>query len=129
LYTVGYSKKTYGDKCYVFVDGGMSDNIRPALYQARYRADIANRMDEDKTMRYTVAGKLCESGDVLIHDISLPEVKKGDILVVYTTGAYTYSMASNYNRIGKPGVLFVSGDKAKMVVKRETLDDLIRNDL
>lgn len=123
LYTIGGTKKTYSKK-YVFVDGGMSDNIRPALYQAKYNCDLANHMDEEKTDVVTVAGKCCESGDVLIEDTVLPEAEIGDILVMYTTGAYGYTMASNYNRIGRPPVVFVKDGKARCVIRRETYADM-----
>lgn len=123
LYTVGGTKNTYSKK-YVFIDGGMSDNIRPALYQAKYNCDIANRMEEAKTERVTVAGKCCESGDILAEDVMLPETKAGDILVMYTTGAYGYSMASNYNRIGRPPVIFVKDGNARCVIRRETYEDM-----
>jgi len=129
LYTIGYKKETYGGKDYVFVDGGMTDNIRPALYQARYSADVATNMNEKKSGNWTVAGKLCESGDVLIKDINLQPFTRGDILAIYTTGAYNYSMASNYNRILKPAVVFIKDGVSREVVKRETFEDLIRNDL
>jgi diaminopimelate decarboxylase len=129
LYTVGYQKETYGGKNYLFVDGGMTDNIRPALYQAKYSCDIATNMFGLKNLTYTVAGKLCESGDVLINDALVQEFHKDDILAIYTTGAYNYTMASNYNRMLKPEVVFVKDGKSKIVVKRETLEDLIRNDL
>ena len=123
LYTVGGTKKTYSKK-YVFVDGGMCDNIRPALYGAKYRCDLAEKMDAEKTDTVTVAGKCCESGDILIHDIPLPPAEPGDILAVYTTGAYGYSMASNYNRIGRPAVVFAKNGKARCVIRRETYEDL-----
>ena len=129
LYTVGHTKRTYGGRHYLFVDGGMTDNIRPALYQAEYSADLANRMTERKDTHYTVAGKLCESGDVLIRDIQLPAANPGDILAIYSTGAYTYSMASNYNRLLRPAVVFVEDGKSSVVVRRETYDDLLRNDV
>lgn len=129
LYNVGYTKHTYGGKEYLFVDGGMSDNIRPALYQAEYHAYLANKMTKTPTTAYTVAGKLCESGDVLIRNIKLPKATKGDILAIPSTGAYTYSMSSNYNRILKPAVVFVEDGNVELVVKKETFEDLIRNDL
>ncbi|QWB95775.1 diaminopimelate decarboxylase [Mycoplasmatota bacterium] len=129
LYSVGSLKTTYGQKNYIFVDGSMADHMRTALYQAKYEAVIANRVNGEKNTIYTIAGKACESGDMIIHDIKLPEVKKNDIIAVFTTGAYHYSMASNYNRLLKPAVIFVNQDKARIVVKRETLKDLIRNDL
>lgn len=129
LYTVGYTKQTVGGKHYVFIDGGMTDNIRPALYQAQYDAKVATNMNAEQNQLYTVAGKLCESGDVLINDIMLPTVHKNDILAVFSTGAYTYSMSSNYNRILKPAVVFVENGISEVVVARETFDDLLRNDL
>ncbi|MFA6801015.1 MAG: diaminopimelate decarboxylase [Acholeplasmataceae bacterium] len=129
IYTVGSVKTTFGNKNYVFVDGSMADHIRTALYQAKYEAVLANRVCDNLDKTYTIAGKACESGDMIIHDIMLPEVKIGDLLTVFTTGAYHYSMASNYNRLQKPAVVFVNGDHSRLVVKRETLEDLIRNDL
>ena len=124
LYRVGYLKKTK-NKQYVFVDGGMSDNIRPALYQANYACDIANRMTEEKVMDVTVAGKCCESGDILIEHANLPQVHEQDLLIVYTTGAYGYSMASNYNRLTRPAVVFVKDGHARVVIKKETYKDLL----
>ena len=129
LYEVGYKKETFGGKDYLFVNGGMTDNIRPALYQAKYSADIATNMNGSKSGSWTIAGKLCESGDLLIKDAPLQEFKRSDVLAIYTTGAYNYSMASNYNRILKPCVVFVKDGLSKEVVKRETFEDLIRNDL
>ncbi len=129
LYTVGGTKTTYSGKNYCFVDGGMSDNPRPALYQAAYEATLANRMHEAMTTHYTIAGKLCESGDILIRDIMLPEARSGDLLLVSSTGAYTYSMASNYNRLLKPAVILVKDGISRLIVRRETLDDLIRMDV
>ena len=129
LYTVGGVKTTYGNKNYAFVDGSMADHMRTALYQAKYEAAIANRVIGDKKEIYTIAGKACESGDMIIHDIKLPIIHKGDLLAVFTTGAYHYSMASNYNRLQKPAVVFVKGNESRIVVKRETLEDLIRNDV
>lgn len=123
LYTIGSMKNTYSKK-YLFVDGGMCDNIRPALYQAKYNCDIANRMDEEKNEVVTVAGKCCESGDILVEDIALQSAQGGDILAVYTTGAYGYSMASNYNRIGRPPVIFVKDGSARCVIRRETYVDM-----
>lgn len=125
LYTVGYSKDTV-NKHYVFVDGGMSDNIRPALYQAEYSCDLANRLDEPKTETVCVAGKNCESGDILIRETQLPKAEQGDLLVIYAAGAYGYSMASNYNRQGRPPVVFVKDGKARIVLKRETYEDQLR---
>lgn len=128
LYKVGTVKETYGGKKYVFVDGGMTDNPRTALYGAVYEAGIANRMNAQPEERVTIAGKCCESGDIIIHGIDLPKIQGGDIVCVASTGAYNYTMASNYNRIPRPAVVFAKEGKAKIVVKRETYDDVIRND-
>jgi diaminopimelate decarboxylase len=128
LYTVGTVKEVPGVRKYVAVDGGMSDNPRPALYQARYEAFLANRASEEPEEIVSIAGKCCETGDMLIWDLPLPKVRQGDILAVTSTGAYTYSMASNYNRIRRPAVIFVQNGQADVVVERESLDDLIRKD-
>jgi len=124
LYTAGYIKKT-PNKLYAFVDGGMSDNIRPALYQAKYDAFIAGKENDEVSGTYTIAGKCCESGDILIQSIALPEVKTGDILVMKTTGAYGYSMASHYNKLPLPAVVFVKDGTAREVIERETYEHLI----
>ncbi len=129
LYTIGGIKDTYGGKRYVFVDGGMTDNPRTALYDAKYEAAIVSKMNEKALDRVTVAGKCCESGDVIIKDILLPAVEYGDILCVSNTGAYNYTMASNYNRIPRPPVVFVKDGQGKIVVRRESYKDLIGNDL
>lgn len=125
LYRVGFLKDT-PNKSYLFIDGGMTDNIRPALYEAKYECDLANKMDLEKTKKYTIAGKCCESGDVLIENAMLPEAETGDLLVVYGTGAYGYSMANNYNRIGRPAVVFVKDGKVRIVIRRESYTDQIR---
>lgn len=125
LYRVGYMKDT-PNISYIFVDGGMTDNIRKALYDAEYECDLANKMDMKKTTKYTVAGKCCESGDILIENAMLPEADMNDLLVVYGTGAYGYSMASNYNRLNKPAVVFVKDGKARVVIKRENYSDQLR---
>ncbi|UVZ48532.1 diaminopimelate decarboxylase [Bacillus subtilis] len=106
-----------------------SDNIRPALYQAKYEAAAANRIGEAHDKTVSIAGKCCESGDMLIWDIDLPEVKEGDLLAVFCTGAYGYSMANNYNRIPRPAVVFVENGEAHLVVKRETYEDIVKLDL
>lgn len=124
LYTIGYTKQT-PHKLYAFVDGGMSDNIRPALYQAEYDAVVAGKEDAEEKKTYCVAGKCCESGDELIQQIDLPEVKAGDILVVKTAGAYEYAMSSRYNKLPRPAVVFAENGKSRVVVERETYDDLI----
>jgi len=128
LYTVGYQKETPGKK-YYFVDGGMGDNLRPSLYQAQYLCDLANKMDLAKTERVTVAGKYCESGDILIKEALLPPAEQGDLLVVYTTGAYGYSMSSQYNRNAIPGVVFCKNGTATEIIKRQSYEDLISNEI
>lgn len=128
VYQVGSVKLTHNQKNYVFVDGSMADHIRTALYQAKYDVALIDRMDELCTTHYTLAGRACESGDILIHDCLLPEVFNGDYCAVFSTGAYHYSMSSNYNRIQKPAVLFVNQDKIRLVNQRETYDDLLRLD-
>lgn len=128
LYTVGSIKDIPGIRKYVAVDGGMSDNIRPALYGAEYEVGVASRMLElTPTEKVTIAGKLCESGDILARDIELPIIKTGDVLAMISTGAYGYSMASNYNMIGKPAVIFVKDGKSELVIKRQTYEDLMAN--
>jgi diaminopimelate decarboxylase len=129
LYTIGSQKEIPGVRKYVAVDGGMSDNIRPALYDAKYEAILANRANEAPAEVVSIAGKACESGDMLIWDLPLPKVETGDILAVFCTGAYNYSMASNYNRIRRPAVVFVMDGRADLVVRRESHEDLTRNDL
>ena len=129
LYTVGGVKRIEGVRTYVSVDGGMTDNPRYALYQSPYTMRIANRMTEPTSERVTVAGHCCESGDLLQENTPLQPCQRGDILAVLTTGAYNYSMSSNYNRYPKPAVVMVNDGEARVVVKRETYDDIIRNDV
>lgn len=129
LYTVGSHKTVPDVREYIAVDGGMSDNIRPALYEAKYEGAIANNMNAALTTNYTVAGKLCESGDKIIEDIKLPEVQTGDILATFCTGAYGYSMASNYNRVGRPAVVFVENGNHQLAVKRESYEDMAKLDI
>ena len=129
LYSVGVIKDLPGIRTYVSVDGGMSDNIRPALYQARYAALLANKAAEAPDRTVTVAGMHCESGDVLVRDVALPaSIRRGDVLAIPATGAYGYSMASNYNRQPRPAVVAVGDGKARVMVRRESLDDLLRLD-
>ncbi|SDW55980.1 diaminopimelate decarboxylase [Marininema mesophilum] len=128
LYTVGTMKEVPGVRKYISVDGGMNDNPRPALYQANYEAMLANRGAEPVAETVSVAGKLCESGDMLIWDVSLPQVKNGDLLAVSCTGAYNYSMANNYNRVRRPAVVFLREGVADLIVRRESLADLLQND-
>ncbi|MBM4462446.1 MAG: diaminopimelate decarboxylase [Chloroflexi bacterium] len=129
LYRIGGSKDIPGIRKYVFVDGGMGDNIRPPLYGAKYEALIANRTTEAETEKVTIAGKFCESGDILIKDIYLPKVREGDILAVPACGAYCLSMASNYNACLKPAIVLVKEGRAQLIRRRETYDDLMRCDL
>ena len=129
LYTIGSSKQVPHGTKYVAIDGGMADNPRPSMYQAEYAADIANKKDTNETQKVTIAGRFCESGDILIKDIELPELNEGDILCVYNTGAYNYSMASNYNRVQKPAMVLVNDSNSDIIIKRETLDDLIAHDI
>jgi len=128
LYRVGVVKQASRDLTYLAVDGGMSDNPRPQLYGARYEALLANRADEGPAGRYRVAGKHCESGDVLIEAASLPEPRRGDLLAVPSTGAYTLSMGSNYNAVPRPAAVLVRDGKVRVIRRRETLDDLLRLD-
>ncbi|MDN5292719.1 MAG: diaminopimelate decarboxylase [Eubacteriales bacterium] len=129
LYAVGAVKEIPGVRKYVAVDGGMSDNPRPALYQARYEAMLANKAAERPVELVSIAGKCCESGDMLIWDITLPPVEPGDILAVACTGAYNYSMASNYNRLPRPAMVLVKDGQADLIVRRESYEDLVRNDV
>lgn len=129
IYSVGSVKHTLEGLPLVFVDGGMSDNIRPSLYGAKYDALIANRLDDKNYEKFRVGGKLCESGDILIEETDLPYPKRGDILAIENTGAYSLAMTSNYNKLPKPTVVFVEDGKDYLAVKRETLEDLIKKDL
>lgn len=128
LYTVGAIKEIQGIKKYVAVDGGMFDNPRYALYQSKYTAMLANRANEKCTEKVSIAGKCCESGDLIAVDVALPKAESGDIMAVLSTGAYNYSMASNYNRNLIPAAVLVKDGKAEYVVKPQTYDDVIRND-
>lgn len=128
-YTVGGRKVIPNVRTYVSVDGGMSDNPRPITYQSRYQMVVANKMRTENSETVTIAGKHCESGDILIKDIDLPETEPNDILVVLATGAYNYSMASNYNRIGKPAAILVNEGTANLIIRRETYDDLVKQDV
>ncbi|MGU8452773.1 diaminopimelate decarboxylase [Clostridium perfringens] len=128
LYTVGAIKEIPNIRKYVSVDGGMSDNIRPALYSANYESLIANRVFDNSKEIVTVAGKCCESGDVLLNSIEMPRMETGDILAIMSTGAYGHSMANNYNKIPKAAVVSVSNGISKVMCKRETYEDLLRNE-
>ncbi len=129
LYSLGSSKQVPKGKKYVAVDGGMADNPRPSMYRAEYLAQIANKPEQEASAEVTIAGRYCESGDILINGIKLPEIEEGDILCVYNTGAYNYSMASNYNRVQKPQMVLVNNSQSDIIVMRETLDDLISKDI
>ncbi|WJI90583.1 diaminopimelate decarboxylase [Weissella viridescens] len=128
LYTVGSRKDLPGMRHYVAVDGGMGDNIRPALYQADYEAELAEPADDREAESVRLVGKYCESGDILIDEQTLPKLEPGDVVVMNATGAYGYSMASNYNRNPRPGVVFVENGQSQEVVQRETYADMVRLD-
>lgn len=127
-YTLGSQKVIPRLRTYLAVDGGMSDNPRPITYQSVYGAVVANRMAAPATETVTIAGKHCESGDILLKDVQLPQTQPGDILVVLGTGAYNYSMASNYNRLPRPAAVLVKAGEASVILERETYQDLIRQD-
>lgn len=129
LYTVGSVKNIPGYRTYVSIDGGMPDNPRYALYQSDYTALIASKAAEPASQRVTIAGRCCESGDLIQENAPLQSCKRGDILAVLVTGAYNYSMASNYNRIPRPAMVSVSGGRDRLVVRRESFEDLVRNEL
>ncbi|NJO28496.1 MAG: diaminopimelate decarboxylase [Richelia sp. SL_2_1] len=127
-YSIGASKEIPGIRKYIAVDGGMSDNPRPITYQSIYRAVVANKMTVPLNETVTIAGKHCESGDILIKDAQLPKTEAGDILVVMATGAYNYSMSSNYNRLPRPAAVLVGNGEASLILQRESYQDLIRQD-
>lgn len=129
LYTIGGIKDIPEIRKYIFVDGGMSDNPRPILYQAKYAATIVSKANQPRSDTVTVAGRFCESGDILMQNIVLPKAEVGDILAVFCTGAYSYAMASNYNRVGRPAMVLVNKGKPSLIVRRESYEDLVRNDL
>ena len=128
-YRIGTIKEIPGVRTYVAVDGGMSDNLRPMLYGARYEATIADRAEAPATQLSTVAGMHCESGDILIKDVELADPRRGDVLVTPATGAYGYAMASNYNGVTRPPVIFCRDGEARVVVRRETYEDLAARDV
>lgn len=129
LYTVGGIKDIPNIRTYVSIDGGMCDNPRYALYKSKYDAVVANRASEPKSENVTIAGKCCESGDLIGEGMPIQHVEAGDTIAILATGAYNYSMSSNYNRIPKPAVVMVKEGSSRVVVKRETLEDIIRNDI
>lgn len=129
LYTVGGKKKIPGIRTYVSVDGGMTDNIRYALYQSEYTVVNASHADKESAEEITVAGKCCESGDLIQEHTKVAPVEAGDILAVLSTGAYNYSMASNYNRIPRPAIVMVNNGESRIIVRRESYEDIVKNDL
>jgi diaminopimelate decarboxylase len=129
LYTVGSVKKIPGIRTYVSIDGGMTDNPRYALYKSQYDAVVANKAAQQRTQNVTIAGKCCESGDLIGENMPLQEAAPGDIIAVAATGAYNYVMASNYNRVSRAAVVMVSEGEARVVVRRESYEDLLKNDL
>ena len=129
LYTVGSSKQVPNGRKYVAVDGGMADNPRPSMYGAKYFAQIANYKEENTPEKVTVAGRFCESGDILIKDIELNNPQEGDVLCIYNTGAYGYSMSSNYNCVLKPAMVLVNSTQSDIIVKRQTYEQLVQNDV
>lgn len=129
LYTVGSIKEIEGVRTYVAVDGGMTDNIRPAIYGAKYEAGIVSKMNMTIDKKVTIAGKCCESGDILISDIELPKAESGDVLAIMTTGAYGFSMSNSYNKNLRPAVVFVKGNEARVVCRRQTYEELISSEI
>lgn len=129
LYTIGSIKNIPSIRKYVSVDGGMTDNIRPALYNAQYECIVANRVIYESKERVTISGKCCESGDILLEGIKIPSVLSGDLLAVMSTGAYGYSMANNYNKIPRPAVVMVRDGESRVICKRESYEDMIRNEV
>lgn len=129
LYTVGARKEIPNIRTYVSIDGGMADNPRYILYQSEYEAIVANKATQERIEKVTIAGRCCESGDLIGENMPLQHAESGDIIAVCATGAYNYSMSSNYNRLQKPAVVFVNNGESRIAIKRETLDDIIRNDI
>ena len=125
---MGSQKVVPGIRNYAAVDGGMSDNPRPITYQSVYRALVANRMSAPLSETITIAGKHCESGDIVIQDAPLPELQTDDVITIAATGAYNYSMASNYNRVPRPAAVLVNHGDATLMIRRETIQDLLRQD-
>ncbi|MCL1823636.1 MAG: diaminopimelate decarboxylase, partial [Oscillospiraceae bacterium] len=129
LYTVGTNKKITGVKNYISVDGSMADNPRYALYESPYTVVAANRANDKCEITAAVVGRCCESGDFLQDNVNLPDLKRGDILAFLVTGAYNHSMASNYNRLLKPAMVMIKDGESRIVIKRETYEDLMRNEI
>ena len=129
LYTVGSSKQVPNGKKYIAVDGGMADNPRPSLYQAVYTTQVANKPNAALSQTVTLAGRFCESGDILIKNVKMPDLEEGDVICVYDTGAYGYSMSSNYNRVLKPAAVLVNNGQSDIIINRESYEDLISCDM
>lgn len=129
VYTIGAIKEIEGVRTYVSVDGGMPDNPRPSLYQAKYSGTIINKVNEEATEIVTIAGKCCETGDILIWDLKVPKIEMGDMLAVFSTGAYNYSMSSNYNKLPRPAVIMIKDGEERIIVKRENYIDILRNEI
>ncbi len=129
VYKIGSLTEVPGVRKYIAVNGGIGDNIRPALYGSKYEAVLANKMSKDSNEVVTIAGKCCESGDILLKDVELANPTTGDVLAVFTTGAYSYTMASNYNRLPVPGILLVKDGQADWIVKPQDYEDILRNDV
>ncbi len=129
LYTVGSIKEIPGIRKYISVDGGMTDNIRPALYNAEYECVVAGKVKSEFMERVSVAGKCCESGDILLDNVEIPETKDGDIIVVLNTGAYGYSMSNNYNKIPKPSVVLIKDEEAKVICRRQSFNQILENEV
>jgi diaminopimelate decarboxylase len=129
LYTTGGVKEVKGYRNYVTIDGGMTDNPRFALYGSKYTVLNAGRMNEPADYECTIAGRCCESGDRIAENVRISRPERGDIIAVLSTGAYNYSMSSNYNRVPKPAMVIISGGKARLAVRRESFEDMMRNEL
>ena len=129
LYTIGSIKEIPGIRTYAAIDGGLTDNPRPALYDAKYDAIVANKANQPVSEVVTIAGKCCESSDILIWDLNVPKLESGDILAVLSTGAYNYSMASNYNRIPRPAAVMIKEGADRLIVRRETYEDLLAREI
>ena len=129
LYTAGSSKQVPHGRRYQAVDGGMSDNVRPSMYQAQYTVEVANKPDEKECEKVTISGKHCESGDILVKDVNLPVIEEGDVICFYDTGAYGYSMSSNYNRVLKPAAVLVNNGKSDIIINRQTYEELCASDV
>lgn len=129
LYTIGSIKEIPGVRTYASVDGGMADNPRPSLYNAKYEGVIANKINKEPNQIVTIAGRCCESGDILIWDLKVPSIEPGDVLAILSTGAYNYSMTSNYNKFPKPAVVMIKDGVDRLIVKRETYEDMLKNEI